>query len=149
MFRVPLWMYIVLILYILCCKVKLVQSGIARGRIYFPHWLSSRIIQYCTKKSIKIIFHGTYLFMSENRWRWLFKYMILVDLCYYINIIIIICSNTLLKYILMLYYTAPTFSRQLAHRWQWDCQPYVPATLYPQEDSWYSFLLEAESTPGP
>jgi hypothetical protein len=23
-----------------------------------------------------------------------------------------------------------------------------PATLYPQEDSWYSFLLEAESTPG-
>jgi hypothetical protein len=24
-----------------------------------------------------------------------------------------------------------------------------PATLYPQEDSWHSFLLEAESTPGP
>jgi hypothetical protein len=24
-----------------------------------------------------------------------------------------------------------------------------PAALYPQEDSWYSFLLEAESTPGP
>jgi hypothetical protein len=23
-----------------------------------------------------------------------------------------------------------------------------PAALYPQEDSWYSFLLEAESTPG-
>jgi hypothetical protein len=23
------------------------------------------------------------------------------------------------------------------------------AVLYPQEDSWYSFLLEAESTPGP
>jgi hypothetical protein len=23
------------------------------------------------------------------------------------------------------------------------------AALYPQEDSWYSFLLEAESTPGP
>jgi hypothetical protein len=23
-----------------------------------------------------------------------------------------------------------------------------PATLYPQEDSWYSFLLEAESIPG-
>jgi hypothetical protein len=29
------------------------------------------------------------------------------------------------------------------------CQPYSPAALYPQEDSWYSFLLEAESTPGP
>jgi hypothetical protein len=27
-------------------------------------------------------------------------------------------------------------------------QPYAPAALYPQEDSWYSFLLEAESTPG-
>jgi hypothetical protein len=28
-------------------------------------------------------------------------------------------------------------------------QPYAPASLYPQEDFWYSFLLEAESTPGP
>jgi hypothetical protein len=26
------------------------------------------------------------------------------------------------------------------------CQPYAPASLYSQEDSWYSFLLEAEST---
>jgi hypothetical protein len=26
---------------------------------------------------------------------------------------------------------------------------YQPTALYPQEDSWYSFLLEAESTPGP
>jgi hypothetical protein len=43
---------------------------------------------------------------------------------------------------------APTFSRQSAHRWRWGCQPYAPAYLYPQEDSWYSFLLEAESTPG-
>jgi hypothetical protein len=25
---------------------------------------------------------------------------------------------------------APTFCRQLAHRWQWGCQPYAPATLY-------------------
>jgi hypothetical protein len=24
-----------------------------------------------------------------------------------------------------------TFSRQSAHRWWWDCQPYAPATLYP------------------
>jgi hypothetical protein len=32
---------------------------------------------------------------------------------------------------------APRFSRQLADRWQWSCQPYVPAVLYPQEDSWY------------
>jgi hypothetical protein len=28
-------------------------------------------------------------------------------------------------------------------------QPYAPAALYPQEDFWYSFLIEAESTPGP
>jgi hypothetical protein len=27
-------------------------------------------------------------------------------------------------------------------------KPYAPAALYPQEDSWYSFLLQAESTPG-
>jgi hypothetical protein len=44
---------------------------------------------------------------------------------------------------------APTFSRQSAHRWRWDCQPYAPTALYPQEDSRYSFLLQAESTPGP
>jgi hypothetical protein len=32
---------------------------------------------------------------------------------------------------------APTFSRQSAHRWRWSCQPYSPAALYLQEDSWY------------
>jgi hypothetical protein len=26
--------------------------------------------------------------------------------------------------------------------------PYMPAALYPQKDSWYSFLLEAESGQG-
>jgi hypothetical protein len=25
----------------------------------------------------------------------------------------------------------PTFSRQVAHRWQLGCQPYTPATVYP------------------
>jgi hypothetical protein len=44
---------------------------------------------------------------------------------------------------------ASTFSTQSVHRWRWSCQPYAPAALYSQEDSWYSFLLEAESTPGP
>jgi hypothetical protein len=44
---------------------------------------------------------------------------------------------------------APTFSRQSANRWQWGCQPYKPTSLYTQEDSCYSFLLEAECTPGP
>ena len=29
------------------------------------------------------------------------------------------------------------------------CQPYAPATFTPTKYSWYSFLLEAESTPGP
>jgi hypothetical protein len=43
---------------------------------------------------------------------------------------------------------APTISRQSVHRWRWGCQPYAPATLCSQEDSWYSFLLEAESTQG-
>jgi hypothetical protein len=38
---------------------------------------------------------------------------------------------------------APTFSRQSDHRWRWGCQPYAPAALYPQEDFWYSFPLEA------
>jgi hypothetical protein len=41
------------------------------------------------------------------------------------------------------------FSRQSAHRWRRSCQPYAPATLYPQEDWWYLFLLEAESILGP
>jgi hypothetical protein len=42
---------------------------------------------------------------------------------------------------------APTFSRQSVHRWRWSRQPYTPAALYRQEDSWYSFLLETESIP--
>jgi hypothetical protein len=42
----------------------------------------------------------------------------------------------------------PTFSRQSAHWWRCGCQSCAPAALYPQEDSWYSFLSEAESTPG-
>jgi len=29
------------------------------------------------------------------------------------------------------------------------CQPYAPAAFTPKKYSWYSFLLEAESTPGP
>jgi hypothetical protein len=40
---------------------------------------------------------------------------------------------------------AHTFSKRSVQRWRWDCQPYAPAALYPKEDSWYSFLLEAES----
>jgi hypothetical protein len=48
-----------------------------------------------------------------------------------------------------LWQQAPTFSRHSAHRRQWSCQPYTPAALYSQEDSWYSSLLEAESNPGP
>jgi hypothetical protein len=43
---------------------------------------------------------------------------------------------------------APIFSRQSAHRRRWGCQPYAPATPCPQEDSWYSFLLEAKPTIG-
>jgi hypothetical protein len=38
--------------------------------------------------------------------------------------------------------------RHSAHRWRQGCQPYAPAAFYPQEASWYSFLLEAELTPG-
>jgi len=29
------------------------------------------------------------------------------------------------------------------------CQPYPPAAFIPKKYSWYSFLLETESTPGP
>jgi hypothetical protein len=39
---------------------------------------------------------------------------------------------------------APTFSTQSAHRPRLNCQSYVPAAFYTHEDSWYSFLLEAE-----
>jgi hypothetical protein len=38
---------------------------------------------------------------------------------------------------------APTLSRKSAHRWRWYFQPYASAALYPQEDFWYSFRLEA------
>jgi hypothetical protein len=37
-------------------------------------------------------------------------------------------------------------SQQSAHE---GGQPYTPAAFTPQENSWYSFPLEAESTPGP
>jgi hypothetical protein len=33
------------------------------------------------------------------------------------------------------------------HRWRQGCQPYAPATFYLQANSWYSFMLEVESTP--
>jgi hypothetical protein len=33
--------------------------------------------------------------------------------------------------------------------WRWSCQPYAQARPTSYEDSWYSFLLEPESTPGP
>jgi hypothetical protein len=34
--------------------------------------------------------------------------------------------------------------------WRWQCcQPYAPAVFTPRKYTWYSFLLEAESTPGP
>jgi hypothetical protein len=42
---------------------------------------------------------------------------------------------------------APTFCRQSAHRWWWGCQPYALAAFYPQEDSWYSFLLKSDPIP--
>jgi hypothetical protein len=44
---------------------------------------------------------------------------------------------------------APMFSRQSVNSWRWGYQPYAPAAFYPQKDSWYSFLLEDKSTPGP
>jgi len=33
--------------------------------------------------------------------------------------------------------------------WWLGCQPYAPAAFTPRKYPWYSFLLEAESTPGP
>ena len=33
--------------------------------------------------------------------------------------------------------------------WSSSCQPYAPAAFTSKKYSWYSFLLEAESTPGP
>ena len=35
------------------------------------------------------------------------------------------------------------------HRMVVGCQPYAPATFTPKKYSWYSFLLEADSTLGP
>ena len=37
----------------------------------------------------------------------------------------------------------------LRHRMVVGCQPYSPATFSPRKYSWYSYLLEAESTPEP
>jgi hypothetical protein len=43
---------------------------------------------------------------------------------------------------------APPIFRYSTHRWREGCQPYTLAVFYPQENSWYSFMLEAESIPG-
>ena len=40
-------------------------------------------------------------------------------------------------------------SRQSAHEGCKGCQPYAPAAFTLRKYSWYSFLLEAESTSGP
>jgi hypothetical protein len=40
----------------------------------------------------------------------------------------------------------PDFKTVGTWRWQ-DCQPYAPAAFTPRKYSWYSFLLEDESTP--
>jgi hypothetical protein len=53
--------------------------------------------------------------------------------------------------------TGPVGSRRLRFpdfktigTWRWQgCQPYAPAVFTSRKCSWYSFLLEAESTPGP
>ena len=42
----------------------------------------------------------------------------------------------------------PRFHDNGTGRWK-GCQPYAPAAFTPRKSSWYSFLLEAESTPGP
>jgi hypothetical protein len=39
--------------------------------------------------------------------------------------------------------------RHSAHRWWWCFLPNAPAAFYPQKNSWYSFLLDAESILGP
>ena len=45
-------------------------------------------------------------------------------------------------------FEAPRISRQSAHEGGKVCQPYAAAVFTPRKDFWYSFLLEAESTPG-
>jgi hypothetical protein len=61
------------------------------------------------------------------------------------------------KAILLQAWTGPEGSRSLrlpdfkpfgTLRWQ-GCQPYAPAAFTSRKYSWYSFLLEAESNPGP
>jgi hypothetical protein len=62
---------------------------------------------------------------------------------------------SLLQAIGLLEVKAPTLLRQTANKWRQGCEPYAPAgrTLPPGffifKDSWYSFLLEAETTPEP
>jgi hypothetical protein len=42
----------------------------------------------------------------------------------------------------------PDFKTVGTRKWQ-GCQPYAPDAFTLRKYSWYSFLLEAESTPGP
>jgi hypothetical protein len=65
---------------------------------------------------------------------------------------LLMCSSWNNIFMLFLFYVPPGVrvpqvenhcSRQSTHRWLWCYQPHAPAALYPEEDSWYSFLLEA------
>jgi len=49
---------------------------------------------------------------------------------------------------IFIYLWLPNFKTIGTRRWQ-GCQPCAPAAFTPRKHSWYSFLLEAESTPGP
>jgi hypothetical protein len=83
----------------------------------------------------------------------LYKFM----LKYNTFILFIIYLNVKGKAIPLQAWTGPEGSRKLrlpdfmtigTCRWK-GCQPYAPAAFTPRQYSWYSFLLEAESTPGP
>jgi hypothetical protein len=42
---------------------------------------------------------------------------------------------------------APTFFRRSTHKWRQGCQPYSPVAHYTQNNCWYLFLLDVDSSP--
>jgi hypothetical protein len=142
-------------LWLLCCSPLWVQSVLCADHTLSESYLRS--IRLTVQKGTNETEISTELTEPNEEKRWLGG----SGCCLFLYTIQVLSWRNLEKLSKKLVITAevrtlqlkreryPMFSRQLADRWRWGFQPYAPASLYPQEGSWYSFLLEAESPPEP
>jgi hypothetical protein len=116
--------------------------------LHHPRKIKVSIYYFCLCTEFTIEFFSTFVLINTGCFSQNFQQFFLLD-----------TSHTLCKgkAIPLQALTGPEGSRRLrlpdfktVGTWRWQgCQPYTPATFTPRKYSWYSFLLEVESTPGP